>query len=525
MQTSVYERFGEIQSLAWIGLGFPLGSLAAILLFGRLYDQFNAKTLINCSIITFEVGSALCGAAPSMNALIVGRVIAGIGGCGMYIGYESHIKRPRICFLLAPTDIIRQSFDIAIQPWFAREAVPVQRPHWSQLGHWSNSRSRRRWSILSERGDVALGTAELLFILYFAFELTNCQAFYINLPLAALLAPVYLFITPSYYPRPSQAVWPKILSIDWLGVGLNAAMVVLFMAALVFSGAELSWDSAGSIALWTVAGVLLLAFAAQQSLPLWTSAQGRIFPMHFLESRDMVLLFIATACTATANAVTLYYIPLLFGFTRGDTALQAAVRLLPYICIFIFCVMFAGGVLPMLGRYSPFYILGGIFITIGSSLMFTIRADTSTAKICGYEVLIAAGSGLTFQSAYAVASAKVGHDDKSNAIGFINTAQIGTTALSLAIASCLYQNLGTQFLRDALEEFNLPQTLLQAALGGAGSTTLASAPPQVVELAISTVAFTISRVFAMNIAAGALMICASLLMRHEKINLTLVAGG
>ncbi len=41
------------------------------------------------SIALFEAGSAVCGGAPNMNALIVGRVIAGIGGSGMYIGYGS----------------------------------------------------------------------------------------------------------------------------------------------------------------------------------------------------------------------------------------------------------------------------------------------------------------------------------------------------------------------------------------------------------------------------------------------------
>lgn len=34
----------------------------------------------------FNVGSALCGAAPNMDALIIGRVLAGMGGNGMYLG-------------------------------------------------------------------------------------------------------------------------------------------------------------------------------------------------------------------------------------------------------------------------------------------------------------------------------------------------------------------------------------------------------------------------------------------------------
>ncbi len=90
VQAPIYESLGEIQKLPWIGLGFPMASVAVILLTGRLYGLFNIKYLMLSYIFLFEVGSALCGAAPTANALIIGRVIAGIGGAGMYLGYDSH---------------------------------------------------------------------------------------------------------------------------------------------------------------------------------------------------------------------------------------------------------------------------------------------------------------------------------------------------------------------------------------------------------------------------------------------------
>jgi MFS family permease len=86
VQASVYEDLGEIQKLPWVGIGFPMGSVAIILLIGKLYATFEIKWLIIASIGWFEVGSAICGAAPNANALIIGRVIAGMGGAGMYIG-------------------------------------------------------------------------------------------------------------------------------------------------------------------------------------------------------------------------------------------------------------------------------------------------------------------------------------------------------------------------------------------------------------------------------------------------------
>jgi MFS family permease len=44
------------------------------------------KWLYIGGIVLFEAGSALCGGAPNMDALILGRVIAGVGGTGIYLG-------------------------------------------------------------------------------------------------------------------------------------------------------------------------------------------------------------------------------------------------------------------------------------------------------------------------------------------------------------------------------------------------------------------------------------------------------
>jgi hypothetical protein len=86
VQAAVLSDLGEITKLGWLGIGFPMGSVATILLFGVSYRIFNIKYLYLFSISLFEVGSAVCGSAQNMNSLIVGRVIAGIGGGGMYLG-------------------------------------------------------------------------------------------------------------------------------------------------------------------------------------------------------------------------------------------------------------------------------------------------------------------------------------------------------------------------------------------------------------------------------------------------------
>jgi MFS family permease len=89
-----------------------MGSVASILLLTWAYDLFEIKWLMIGSIVTFEIGSAICGAAPTMNgkvpvlskctctditsllAMIVGRVVAGVGGAGMYLGFVCHRSFP-----------------------------------------------------------------------------------------------------------------------------------------------------------------------------------------------------------------------------------------------------------------------------------------------------------------------------------------------------------------------------------------------------------------------------------------------
>lgn len=86
IQGAVSETFHNVNQLGWLGVGFTLGSTVAILPLGKVYAMFDTKWLFIGCLLMFASGSAVCGAAPSMNAMIVGRVWAGMGGAGMYLG-------------------------------------------------------------------------------------------------------------------------------------------------------------------------------------------------------------------------------------------------------------------------------------------------------------------------------------------------------------------------------------------------------------------------------------------------------
>lgn len=56
------------------------------LLFGKLYTVCPVKPIFIGSIVIFEIGSLICGVAPSSTVLIFGRVVAGLGGSGVFSG-------------------------------------------------------------------------------------------------------------------------------------------------------------------------------------------------------------------------------------------------------------------------------------------------------------------------------------------------------------------------------------------------------------------------------------------------------
>lgn len=86
IQGAVAQTYNEYSQLGWLGIGFTLGSVVFILPLGKAYAIFDTKWLFIGCLTMFTTGSALCGAAPSMTAIIIGRVWAGAGGAGMYLG-------------------------------------------------------------------------------------------------------------------------------------------------------------------------------------------------------------------------------------------------------------------------------------------------------------------------------------------------------------------------------------------------------------------------------------------------------
>lgn len=82
----ITDEFKSLQDIGWYGSAYLLTTCAFQLFYGKLYSLFNIKLVFLAALLIFEVGSAVCGAAPSSTAFIVGRAVAGLGAAGLFSG-------------------------------------------------------------------------------------------------------------------------------------------------------------------------------------------------------------------------------------------------------------------------------------------------------------------------------------------------------------------------------------------------------------------------------------------------------
>src|SRR5262245_41082395 len=72
--------FAELRRASWIVNGYLLAYIVAMPLAGRMADVWGARRLFLGALGLFVAGSFVAGAAQSIDQLIAGRVVQGVGG-------------------------------------------------------------------------------------------------------------------------------------------------------------------------------------------------------------------------------------------------------------------------------------------------------------------------------------------------------------------------------------------------------------------------------------------------------------
>ncbi|KAL1988061.1 hypothetical protein VTN96DRAFT_1092 [Rasamsonia emersonii] len=464
-------RFGDIVKLPWLSVGFLLGGATVVLPFGKLYGLFDAKWLYIMSSALFNIGSALCGAAPNMDALIIGRVLAGMGGNGMYLG---------VMTLLSVNTSDRE-----------------RSGYLSFVG--------LVWGIGTVLGPVVGGA-------FVESSATWRWAFYINLCVSGLFAPIYSFYIPSFKPRAGTKIANLVREFDIVGTILSIGAIITIIMAINFGGALYPWNSGQTIALFAVSIVLFIVFGIQQGMTIFTNTSDRLFPCQFLRNINAVLLYICASAVNTAGFIPIYYVPLYFQFTRGDDAIRAAVRLLPLIVVLSAAILANGHLMSRFSYFQPWYIFGSVLALIGGVLLSRIKPDTSEAKIYGFEILVGIGTGCFIQAGYAVIQAVVPAAEMAYAISFM---MIGGIAFGLAIAGAVFINDAIAGLSALLPDVSRAE--LQLAISGTSGAYFRALPEGLRAQSLDIIVGAIQKVFIPVYVGAAVSLVLSVCFTQRKL--------
>lgn len=355
----------------------------------------------------------------------------------------------------------------------------------------------------------------------FADGVTWRWGFYINLCVAAALAPAYIFVLPSSKSKSAASILARVSNIDFLGIILFIGAACSIIMAISFGGALFAWNSGSIIGLFVCSAVLWIFFLTQQSLCFLTTPEFRFFPLQFIKSLEMSILFVQIAAGSAATLVPVFFIPLFFEFVKGDSALSSGVRLLPFIGVLVVGLLINGGLMGQIGIYSPWFTIGGILVIIGSALLHTISIDTDTAKIYGYTAILAFGAGLFVQAPFAIAQAKVHPSELADVSSFITCGQIGGIVFSLSVSNSIFINLSAQEISALLP--SLPLGEIQSLIAGVGASVLKDLSPAKKASVLAILVHNISQMYSMLIAAGALITLLSIFMKREKLDLKIEA--
>src|SRR5262245_38619483 len=82
---TIVNELGGLAHLSWVVTAYLLAQNTVTPIYGKLGDLYGRQSALQCGIVLFLIGSALCGLSQIMTHLILFRAIQGLGGGGLMV--------------------------------------------------------------------------------------------------------------------------------------------------------------------------------------------------------------------------------------------------------------------------------------------------------------------------------------------------------------------------------------------------------------------------------------------------------
>lgn len=355
-------------------------------------DVLGRKPCLYAALALFFAGSIVFALAKSMGAVIAGRVLQGLGGGGLDVLSEIIVtdmttlqERPLYFGIMALPTALGSVLGPTIGGMFSSLVT------WRWLG-WIN-----------------------LPLLGVSFTLT---AFFLRLRSL------------------QQSPLSDLRHLDWTGMFLFTAGIIMFALPLSWAGNLFAWDSFRTLLPFLLGVAILSAFAFYERRPVNPIMPHRIF--NSTASATLIGVFL--------HGVSLYsllqWLPLLYQAVMAKTVLQSAVSLLPTSAVSV--VAAVGGV-AVVGLANVGYgwsiRVSWALTAAGTGLLVLLSADSTVSIAYGLPIIWGAGIGLLLRLPFLPLQASVVRvDDTGLAIGILLTFRLLGGLVGLSICSTIFSS-------------------------------------------------------------------------------------
>jgi EmrB/QacA subfamily drug resistance transporter len=447
----------SISGLEWTVSGYTLSFAVLLATGGRLGDIFGRRRVFLIGVVIFALSSATAGLAPNATALVISRIVQGIGAALMMPGTLS---------------IITDSFP-------AHERGKA-------MGTWA--------------GVSALALAIGPVLGGFLTEHVTWRAiFYINVPVAIGAVAATLFAV-----RESRDTSVG-REVDYAGVSVLTAGLTALVLALI-EGNSWGWGSPKIIALLAIAVLALPLFVAVEN-----RVKAPIVQFKLLSDRDFLGAIVVALVISFAMLGVFFFLALYMQDILGYTPLEAGVRFLPSTLMIVAIAPIAG---RLADRFGPRWLIGGGLLILSASLFsFSgIAVDSSYLDLLPGFMLLGIGIAMTMSPMTSAAMNAVPVQKAGIASGVLSMFRMVGGSLGVAVTGAIFQGLVKSHLDSLLTGSGISaadRSDISEQLGsGSVSGALKGLPPTQAKEAASAGAesFVYALGHAMSISAAVVLI-------------------